>query len=145
MTYSKFPIYVHNAVQQLIHEWMIVGFYENNLIQALPFWRMSSVTLDSTHSNTYKCAVHVEVSMHTFSKRCLLRSRDFRHTGLWSPPWQITLMVIRLSVCIHSNGLEFCTSQFPQFVFMWHLFFIQIVSFPASNCQGTKFKRPWVK
>lgn len=78
----------------------------------------------------------------TTSENCMLGSRNCRHTRFWSPPWQITLMVIRLSVCIRRNCPEFCTSQFSQLVCMWRF---KIVSFPASNCQGGRIQDVMVK
>lgn len=87
-----------------------------------------------------ECTAYVEVSVHNFRKLCLLWSRNFRHTRFWSSPWQIALMVIRLSVCIRSNCPEFCTSQFSELVCTWCF---KIVSFPASNCQGAEFNMSW--
>lgn len=78
--------------------------------------------------------------LHTSENLCPLWSRNFRHTRFWSPPWQITLMVTRLSVCILSNCPEFCTSQFCWLVCMWYF---QIVSFPPSDCQGRECKMSW--
>ena len=70
-------------------------------------------------------------------KPCLLWGRNFRPTRFWSPPWQIPLMVICLSVCIHGECPEFCTSQLSRAVHTWRFI---AVFFPASHCQGAESK-----
>lgn len=95
------------------------------LIQAFPEWTGCAVVFCAQLLKCARCEAGI----------------SGKHVS-WSPPWQITLMVIRLSVCINSNCPEFCTSQFSQLVCMWRF---KIVSYPASKCQGAECKMSWLK
>lgn len=119
--------------------YLIQAFFDGGSLGQLPHY-ITSTQLIQTFT---KCTVFVIISVHNLTKTMPAVKQEFQlHMSDLTAPWQSTLMVIRLSVCIQSNCPEYRTSQFSS---LYACGALKCVSFPTSHCQEAESKMQWLK